>query len=269
MNESMSEAINALTYRVIGAAMAVHRELGPGLEEEDYELALHEELNSQGIRHVNQQPIPVVYKDVRLDAGFRMDLLIENVLVVELKAVERMHPVHEAQLLTYLRLARRQIGLLINFDVPVLKDGIIRRVMTKEPVTDSTESLTPENDRAGQVIGAAIEVHRHIGPGLLRSAYEKCLFRELSLRHIPFTRSQPLPIRYRDFTLPKPAKIELIVAGQLPVMIVSNSLHLELNEARFLGRLRNGQWEKGLLFNFGEKTLSGGLRSIVNPHFKP
>jgi GxxExxY protein len=265
----MNESMNGLTYGVIGAAMAVHRELGPGLEEQDYELALQEEMNAQEIRHVNQHPIPVIYKDMRLDAGFRMDLLIENVLVVELKAVERIHPVHEAQLLTYLRLAHQQIGLLINFDVPVLKDGIMRRVMTKEPVSESTESLKSEHDLEGQIIGAAIEVHRHIGPGLLRSAYEECLCCELSLRRIPFTRSQPLPIRYRDVTLPAPAKIELIVAGQLPVMIVSNSLHLELNEARFLGRLRNGQWENGLLFNFGEKTLSGGLRSVVNPQFKP
>jgi len=114
---------------VIGLAMEVHRALGPGLLESAYEECLCYELTSHGIRFSRQVPLPVIYKSVRLDCAYKLDLAIEDVLIAELKTVERILPVHEAQLLTYLRLSGTTTGLILNFHVPVLKDGIRRLVL--------------------------------------------------------------------------------------------------------------------------------------------
>ncbi|MGH6931108.1 MAG: GxxExxY protein [Dongiaceae bacterium] len=114
--------------RVIGLAIEVHRALGPGLLESVYEECLCFELQANGIRFRRQAPLPVVYKSVRLDCGFRVDLIVEDILIVELKTVERILPVHEAQLLTYLRLSGLMSGLILIFYVPVMKDGIKRMV---------------------------------------------------------------------------------------------------------------------------------------------
>lgn len=121
--------INQLTHEIIGAAMEVHRVLGPGLLESAYEECLCHELDLRGLPYERQKPLPVAYKDVHLDAGYRLDVLVDNLLVLELKAVEALLPIHEAQLLTYLKLGGWQVGLLINFNVPVLRDGIRRRVL--------------------------------------------------------------------------------------------------------------------------------------------
>jgi GxxExxY protein len=125
----MVDAPEALTSRVIGLAMEVHRALGPGLLESAYEECLCFELTSHGIPFGRQIPLPVIYKSVHLDCAYRMDLVIHNMLVVELKTIERILPVHEAQLLTYLRLSGITTGLILNFHMPVLKDGIKRLVL--------------------------------------------------------------------------------------------------------------------------------------------
>ncbi len=114
---------------VIGAAIEVHRELGPGLMENAYERCLCHELKIRKIPFQYQKEIPVIYKGEPLDFKYRMDLVVGNKLVVELKAVDKMLPVFEAQLLTYLRLTKIRVGLLINFNTPVLKDGITRLVL--------------------------------------------------------------------------------------------------------------------------------------------
>jgi GxxExxY protein len=118
-----------LTERVIGLAMEVHRALGPGLLESAYEECLAFEFREHGVAFSRQVPLSVRYKSVRLDCGYRMDLVIEDRVVVELKTVERLLPVHEAQLLTYLKLSGLRVGLLMNFNVAVLKDGINRLVL--------------------------------------------------------------------------------------------------------------------------------------------
>ena len=120
---------DALTEQVIGAAIEVHRALGPGLLESAYEECLCVELGLRDIRFQSQVDLPVVYKEHRANAGYRLDLVVEDSVVVEIKAVERLLPLHEAQLLTYLRLSGIATGLLLNFNVPVLKDGI-RRMKT-------------------------------------------------------------------------------------------------------------------------------------------
>jgi len=124
-----TEKANLLSKRIIGAAIEVHRALGPGLLESAYEACLFYELTQQGIPTRQQVQLPVVYKGVHLDCGYRIDLLVDNSVVVEIKAVDRLEPIHEAQLLTYLRLSGVWLGLLINFNVPVLKNGIRRLVL--------------------------------------------------------------------------------------------------------------------------------------------
>jgi len=117
---------NALTERIIGFAIDVHRQLGPGLLESAYEECLCFELKQSGMEFSRQVPLPVVYKEIRLDCGYRMDLVIQRELIIEIKAVERLMPIHEAQVLTYLRLSGRKIGLLMNFNSLALKDGLRR-----------------------------------------------------------------------------------------------------------------------------------------------
>jgi GxxExxY protein len=119
----------AITRQVIGLAIAVHRHLGPGLLESAYEECLCCELEQAGIAHQRQVALPLVYKTVRLDCGYRMDIVVEPDLVLEIKSVEQVLPIHKAQLLTYLRLSGHPIGLLINFHTVVLKDGLHRFVL--------------------------------------------------------------------------------------------------------------------------------------------
>jgi GxxExxY protein len=117
------------TGAIIAAAIEVHRALGPGLLESVYEECLCRELELRGIPFARQVPIPVEYKGVSSECGYRVDILVQDEVVVEIKAVEAIHPVHEAQLLTYMKLSGKRVGLLLNFCVPVLKDGIVRRVL--------------------------------------------------------------------------------------------------------------------------------------------
>lgn len=121
--------INDITETIIGAAMEVHRTIGPGLLESAYIQCLCYELALRKVPFVLELPLPVRYKGVNLDCGYRLDLVVADAVVVEVKAVESITPLHEAQLLTYLRLGGWKVGLLINFNVPLLRDGIVRRVL--------------------------------------------------------------------------------------------------------------------------------------------
>jgi GxxExxY protein len=120
--------INKITEIIIGCAIDVHRQLGPGLLESAYEECLCYELAMAGLRFERQKPVPVVYKEIKLDCGYRIDILVESCVVVELKTVEVFNPVHEAQVLTYMKFADKKIGLLINFYVTILKNGIKRYI---------------------------------------------------------------------------------------------------------------------------------------------
>jgi len=118
-----------LTFQIIKSAMEVHNQLGPGLLESAYEECLTYELRHAGLKAETQIPVPLIYKDIKLDCGYRIDILVDDTVIVELKSVDAILPVHEAQILTYLKLAHKEIGLLINFNVKHLKDGIKRFVM--------------------------------------------------------------------------------------------------------------------------------------------
>lgn len=119
---------NAIAQQIVDAAFRIHTTLGPGLLESVYDTVLAYELGRRGLHTARQQPIPVVYEGVRINVGFRADLIVEDKVIVEIKSVEALAPVHKKQLLTYLRLADKRLGLLINFHVPLIKHGITRIV---------------------------------------------------------------------------------------------------------------------------------------------
>ena len=120
---------NELTHRIIGAAIEVHRELGPGLLESAYEECLAHEFTLRGLAYERQKPLPVIYKGIQVECGFRLDFLVENLVIVELKAVEDLSPVHQAQVMTYLKLTNCRLGLLINFNAYKLLQGLKRIVL--------------------------------------------------------------------------------------------------------------------------------------------
>ena len=119
---------NDLSYKVIGAAIEIHKALGPGLLESVYETALARDLKEMGLYVEQQKGLPFTYKELEFDRGYRMDLIIENKLIIEIKSVENLAPLHFAQTLTYLKLSNKKLGLLINFNTPVLKEGVHRIV---------------------------------------------------------------------------------------------------------------------------------------------
>lgn len=129
----MRDPLDALTEQIIGAAISVHRELGPGLLESAYEACLAFEFTERGLRFERQKPLPVVYRGHRVECGYRIDFVVEERVVVEIKAVERLEPVHTAQVLSYLRLSRLRVGLLINFNVKWLRDGGVKRIVNGYP----------------------------------------------------------------------------------------------------------------------------------------
>lgn len=130
MNEK--DRLDQLTRRIIGAAIEVHKTLGPGLLESAYEACLAFELRELGYKVEQQKPLPVIYKQVRLDCGYRLDLVVEDVVIIEVKAIEKLAPIHDAQLLSYLKLSGKRVGLLMNFHVRVLKDGL-KRIVNEFP----------------------------------------------------------------------------------------------------------------------------------------
>jgi GxxExxY protein len=121
--------LNDLTREIIGGEIAVHKQLGPGMLESAYEECLSFELRDRCLSIERQKPVPIVYKEIRLDCGYRIDILVNNTVVLELKSVEALARVHEAQILTYMRFAQKHLGLLINFNVTVLKNGIKRYIL--------------------------------------------------------------------------------------------------------------------------------------------
>jgi GxxExxY protein len=207
-----------LTGQVIGAAIAVHREFGPGLDEADYERALHLELLAMGIEHECQVPLPLIYKGTKLDCGYRMDLVVAGWLLLELKAVEKLHPLHEAQLITYLRLARLKLGLLMNFGSLVLRDGIVRRANSSASEPKLYAPGIPPVRRWMIVPRShgcrASRCSMFSGTGLLRSAYEAALAHELKLRGLKVEQRLPVNLLYREQLIPSAKELPMVVEGR-------------------------------------------------------
>jgi len=258
-----------LTGRVIGAAMAVHRRFGPGLDEADYEQALSLELHALGIAHECQVPLPLLYKGARLDCGYRMDLVLPGLLLLELKASDKLHPLHEAQLLTYLRLSNLPLGLLMNFGSLLLKDSIVRRANTcaareSAPPFQATRSTMDELSRI--VVEAAVEVQSQLGAGLLRSAYEASLCHELGLRGIKVERNQPVNLIHREQLILSHKQVPLIVENSLMVAChcMEKMEPLQIAKARSL--LKASTAENGLCINFHASHLAGQIKRISVQH---
>lgn len=135
MAEKIGLRHESLTSAIIAAAIRVHRELGPGLLESAYEACLAYELATEGVPFRRQAELPVRYRDTHVDAGYRIDFVVDEAVVLELKAIESLAPIHEAQLLTYLRLSGYPVGLLMNFNVSRPRDGIVRRILTPNLVS--------------------------------------------------------------------------------------------------------------------------------------
>ena len=131
---NQEERLNKITEVIIGAAINVHRALGPGLLESTYEACIVYDIVKAGLKLVQQKPLPIVYHNIKLECGYRIDILVENSVIVEIKSVERLLPIHKAQLLSYLKLSNCRVGLLINFNVEVLKNGI-KRIVNNFPDT--------------------------------------------------------------------------------------------------------------------------------------
>jgi GxxExxY protein len=129
LNHEVHEDHEALAKTVVDSGFEVHRTLGPGLLESAYEHCLASELAARNVNFCRQAALPIIYKGVALDAGYRLDLMIENAIIVEIKAIDALSRIHEAQLLTYLRLSGRRIGFLMNFNVPLFKQGLKRLVL--------------------------------------------------------------------------------------------------------------------------------------------
>ena len=132
LNDTNTMDINKLSSEIIGAAIEVHKALGPGLLESAYEECLCHEMNLQGISFEKQKPLPVSYKGIKLDCGYRLDVVVEDAIILELKSCEKIEPIHKAQLLTYLKLTELNLGLLLNFNTTVMRDGIVRIVNNLE-----------------------------------------------------------------------------------------------------------------------------------------
>jgi GxxExxY protein len=126
------DKLDQITRRIIGAAIEAHKALGPGLLESAYQACLAFELRERGFKVEEQEPLPVIYKSVHVDCGYRMDLVVESLIVVEIKAVEQLAPIHQAQLLSYLRISGKRVGLLINFHARILKQGL-KRIVNEFP----------------------------------------------------------------------------------------------------------------------------------------
>lgn len=259
---------NQLTGVVIGAAIEVHRQLGPDLNEAAYEEALSRKLESLGIANKRQVALPLTYKNVRLDCGYRIDILVEDHLPLELKAVALTLGIHEAQLLTYLRTGRFPLGLLINFNVDVLKKGITRMVETRSHAStnacgDLGDDLRVFDPCSAEIVFSATEVHRHVGPGMLASSYLACLAHEFSLRQLSFEKEVKMPLQFDGTPLEAYAEVPFVVEKEIPVIPLSANSITQTHLATMLARLRQGGWRQGLLLNFNSQTMKSGIKRVV------
>ena len=254
-----------LTKRVIAAAIAVHREFGPGLDEADYERALHLELAAMGIEHECLVPLPLIYKGTKLDCGYRMDLVVAGWLLLELKAVEKLHPLHEAQLITYLRLARLKLGLLMNFGSLVLRDGIVRRAnssVRESKLYAPGAEFQSMDELSREVMDAAFEMQHVLGTGLLRSAYEAALAHELTLRGLKMEQRLPVNLLYREQLIPSAKELPITIEGRLMVSCVYAKTIEPLLLARQKSLLGASDAETGLCLNFHAPSLAVEVRRI-------
>ncbi len=257
---------NEITHQIIGAAIDVHRELGPGQDEVLYEDAMEIALNARSLQFRRQAPLPVYYRAVKLDCGFRPDFVVEETVVAECKAAELDHPVFGAQVRTYQRLGGWPLRMLLNFNVPVMKDGVSRFIVDatefrkEKTVSTEFERTQSKDDLIEAIIGAAIEVHRYLGPGLFNSVYQACLRHELSLAGLKFECNRRVGVVFQGSTLEHPVELDLIVEGVILISLLSVQKLLPVHEAQTRSQMRLGGLAAGLLLNFHAPRLADEIR---------
>jgi GxxExxY protein len=203
---------------------------------------------------------------MKLDCGFRPDFVVEETVVAECKSAELVHPVFEAQVRIYQRLVGWPLGLLLNFNVPVMKDGVARFIVDASQFR-AGGSFSAEigrtqrgKDLIEEIVGAAIEVHRYLGPGLLHSVYAACLRHELALSQLAFATGRKVAARFQNATLAHPAELDLVVADQVLVAALSVPGLLPVHEAQVRSQMRLGNLPVALLLNFHAKRLVDNLK---------
>lgn len=258
-----------LTGKIIGAAIEVHRELGPGQPELAYQEALADELHRQDIACRTEVPLPLNYDGLKLDCGYRLDLLVREEVVVELKAVETLLPIHSAQLMTYLRLGSWRFGLLLNFHVPLLKEGIRRMVCDqRQPlihplparISPAEGTTVTADELSSIVIAAATRVHSQLGPGLLASAYQACMMHELSRSGLTARIGVKVPLTFKNRPLKASGTLDLLAGEQLPVQLLSVAEITPVHIAATSNLLRQSRRPTGLILNFNIERMTDGIR---------
>jgi len=264
MNHQLSEA-------AIAAALDVHRALGPGLLKSAYEECLCRELSLRGIRFIRNYPLTVHYKGIAVEPGPTCDFVLEEQLLLSVKSVEALQRVHQAQMLSYLSFSGCNVGLTLNFNTERLQDGILRTLARYPEADAGPESFAfhdgdpvDRNESDFQatypLIGAAIEVHRALGPGFSETVYEECFCRELLARKINFLRQQPLPIRYKGVSLDCGYRLDVLVDSKIVIEIKAVEQIDPIHEAQLLSYLKLGNHPLGLLLNFNVAYLKEGIR---------
>lgn len=257
---------NDITHGIIGAAIDVHRELGPGQDEALYEDAMEVALANRHLKFRRQSALPIVYRGVELECQLRPDFVVEETVVVECKSADLVHSIFGAQVRTYQRLGHWPLGLLLNFNVPVLKEGISRFIVDTTEFRgggDLSSELQPARDPSNEiqtVIDAGIAVHRQLGTGLLHSVYATCLQHELTLAGLEFHVGCRVQVAFEGATLRHRAQLELVVSGRLLVATRAVLRLLPVDEAQVRSQMRLGNLGMALLLNFHAQRLVDDLK---------
>ncbi len=275
---------NEIATQVVDAAYKIHTRFGPGLLEFAYEKMLEYELKKRGLPVVCQKPAPIVYEDVTLEAGYRIDVMVADKVILELKAIAQTAPVHKKQVLTYLRLADKRLGLLLNFGEALIKTGITRIANNLEDGSSRQKSgtkrkenlqelyalavwrdLSSKEDKiARQIVEAAYKIHSMFGPGLLASAYETMLAYELKNRGLQLACQQTIPIVYEEISIEMGCRADVIVENKVIVRLQSVERSIPLYKKQVLTQLKSADKRLGLLINFGKLFIKDGISRVVN-----
>lgn len=216
------------------------------------------------VLHVCQKPVLIEYRTREIDADLRMDLFVADRLPVELKVVENIQPIFEAQLLTYMRLEGSALGLMINFHVPLLKAGIKRMAQTVMPKLEDAEIDCRNLDGlAVRVLEAVAKVNLILGRGLLRSVYQACLCEEFRRSGIPFEREHGYGLRYRGVSLGIEMKIPILVEGSVPLFVSSCRAIAPVQEATLMSCLEQNELPYGFIINFNAGRLNEGICRVA------
>lgn len=285
--------MNELTGTVVDCCIKLHRDLGNGLMPGAYRLCLAHFLRGQGLKVAENHPVHVQYDEISLGTPIRVDLLVEGEIVLEVVTAERINAHHEARILSHLRLGSFRLGLLMNFHAPLMKDGIKRIInplcrerpahgsVRNEPPGPSTvlsqsaecplakhgPESRPVSDLdllCGRVIALCIKIHKVLGNGLDKEAYEICLSHELQKAGLKTARQVAVPLVYAGVDLGCPYRLDILVEDSLVLELKAVEQIRPIHMAQLLSYLRLGGYRLGLLLNFGGVLMRDGIQRLIN-----